>query len=42
MLLIFMKKMFTALGIDDVLSETAMDGILYLEDEFDKVCYFTA
>ena len=25
------------LATDDVLSETTMDGILYLEDEFDKV-----
>lgn len=24
-------------GTDDVLSETVRDGILYLEDEFDKV-----
>jgi hypothetical protein len=28
---------FVILGTDDVLSETTMDGILYLEDEFDKV-----
>ena len=28
---------FGILGTDDVLSETTMDGILYLEDEFDKV-----
>jgi hypothetical protein len=26
-------------GTDDVLSETCMDGILYLEDEYDKVWY---